>query len=210
MNYRKDYFESERPEVFALVEPSAKIILDVGCGAGTLGASLKKQYPKRKIFGLEIDQTAAFKARKFLDQVFVGDIQNCEINIEPGTLDCIILADVLEHVVHPERVLVRLKPLLRPNGCVIVSLPNMRHYTVFIRLLINGWQYEDSGLFDKTHLRFFSRQSMIDLIENAGFRIDVEKSRFSGSIKMKAVNVLCFNKLKDFITAQYIFRARLS
>lgn len=201
------YYSNERPEVIELVYSDDLVILDVGCGKGRLGATLKSNNPARKVFGIEQNSTAIFEAQKVLDGVIEGDIQLVTLPFDNEYFDCIIFADILEHLITPEEILVRLKKFLKPNGTIICSLPNMRHYTVILQLIREGWKYQDEGPFDRTHIRFFSKNSIIELISSVGYKIQIIKPRISGSIKVKLINFFCMNLLKDFLAAQYIVRA---
>lgn len=203
------YYANQRPDVADLVDDNLLSILDVGCGTGQLGFKLKQSLKSRKIVGVELNPDAASEARNVLDQVIVGDVLALELPFELAHFDCIILADILEHFTEPEKVLQKLKPYLKPSGVMICSIPNMRHYTVILKLLIRGWEYEEYGLFDKTHLRFFSRRSMIELMKKAGFKIEIMKPKIVASVKMKLLNLLMFKKLEDFLATQYIIKARL-
>jgi 2-polyprenyl-3-methyl-5-hydroxy-6-metoxy-1,4-benzoquinol methylase len=204
------YYENERPEVFGFVDKSARVILDVGCGRGRLGANLKQAVPGRKVFGIEHNDQIAAEAKKVLDEVLVGDLQTMNIPFDIEMFDCIIFADVLEHLVDPDAALRRLKPHLKPLGNVICSIPNMRHYTVILRLLRRGWQYDDWGLFDRTHLRFFSLRTMKKMLADQGFQIEQIQPRIVASRKMKFLNALCLGMLNEFVAWQYLIKARNS
>jgi len=148
------------------------------------------------------------KAARVLDQVVIGDVQTMNIPFQKNYFDTIIFADVLEHLIDPGAVLLKLKPFLKPGGEIVTSIPNMRHYTVIWRLIKEGWKYDEFGLFDKTHFRFFSLLSMIELLKGAGYSIEQVKPRIGASRKMVLLNQLCFGKLEEFVAYQYIFKAR--
>jgi len=202
------YYENERSEIFSLVDPAVMTILDIGCGKGVLGETLKKAVPGRRVFGIEFNNQAAQAASKKLDGVLQGDVQAMELKFEKGMFDLMIFADILEHLVEPERALERLKPYLKLGGTIIASIPNMRHYTVILRLIRRGWIYDNFGHFDRTHLRFFSLESMKTLISGAGFSIEQVAPRLVASKKIKLANGLLFGKLEDFMAFQYIIKAR--
>jgi 2-polyprenyl-3-methyl-5-hydroxy-6-metoxy-1,4-benzoquinol methylase len=204
------YYDNERPEIFHLVEESARVILDVGCGKGRLGANLKQAVPGRKVFGIEHNDRIAAEAEKRLDRVLVGDLQTMTIQFDPEVFDCIVFADILEHLVDPAAVLRKLKPHLKPQGKVVCSIPNIRHYTAILKLLCRGWEYNDWGLFDRTHLRFFSLRSMKKMLADQGFQIEHIEPRIVASRKMKFLNALCLGKLEEFVTWQYLITARNS
>lgn len=202
------YFENQRLEIARLVDTSTKSILDVGCGFGFLGSSLKASDSERRVVGIEKDTRAAQEARKVLDAVFNGDLETPDMPLPTETFDCIIFADILEHLRDPLSAIVRLKQYLKKDGYIICSIPNMRHYTVFLRLLTKGWKYEDYGLFDRTHLRFFSLQTMKQLIHDAGFTVELIQAKVEASKKARLLNQLLFNKTEEFVAMQYLIKAR--
>jgi 2-polyprenyl-3-methyl-5-hydroxy-6-metoxy-1,4-benzoquinol methylase len=204
------YYDNERPEIFRLVDESARVILDVGCGRGRLGAKLKQAFPERKVFGIEHNDRIAAEAEKVLDGILIGDLQTINISFPAAMFDCIILADILEHLVDPGAALRKLKPHLKPQGKVVCSIPNIRHYTAILKLLRRGWEYDDWGLFDRTHLRFFSLRTIKKMLADQGFQIEQIEPRIVASRKMKILNALCFGKLEEFVAWQYLIKARNS
>jgi 2-polyprenyl-3-methyl-5-hydroxy-6-metoxy-1,4-benzoquinol methylase len=162
------YYEHPRPEVRALVPPSARHVVDVGCAAGALGAGLKVERPGIQVRGVEPSQQAATRARQVLDDVLVGSAEQQPPASWPAP-DCVIFADVLEHLTDPWTVLRRWGQRLAPGGAVVASVPNVAHHSVALDLVLRGrWDYEDAGILDRTHLRFFTRESALRLFRNAG------------------------------------------
>ena len=202
------YYDNERPEVAALVPPAARTILDVGCGRGRLGQLLKTLNPERKVHGVELDTDVASAARTVLDSVVSGDFQTMSLPFAEGTFDCVVFADVLEHLIDPASALRRIRSLLAPDGVIVCSIPNIRHYTVFLQLGLRGWEYRDFGLFDRTHLRFFSLRSMRELLAEGGFQAVRAEPHIIASKKAKIINVLCFGRLEEFLAQQYILLAK--
>jgi trans-aconitate methyltransferase len=202
------YYENERPEVARLVPPSARTILDVGCGKGNLGALLRRGIPERTIHGIECVPVIAREAEKVLDSVLVGDLQTMSLPFLPGYFDCMVFADVLEHLVDPKAVLRKLRPLVADGGVIVCSIPNIRHYTAVMRLVIHGWSYDDFGLFDRTHVHFFSRRSMLQLLTESGFTVVSCEPRIVASWKMRALNALLLGLTKEFLAFQYLLVAK--
>lgn len=185
------YSTQARPEVAALIPPTASYILDVGCGTGALGASLKQTRPVR-VIGVEVDPVAAEAARGVLDAVYIGNIETLELPREVADLDAVILADILEHLRDPWALLRRLAPLLAPEGRLIASLPNIRHWSVLAGLLEGEWTYLPAGILDHGHLRFFTRTSGLALIESAGFRVmRIEPIRSAGLPDLAPLAEVC-------------------
>jgi len=164
------YFEFARPEILARIPPSARRILEIGCGAGRLGAALKARQ-SAEVVGVEFDEGAAAAARQRLDRVVVGDIERLEPDFEAGSFDCVVCADVLEHLERPDRVLRRIRQWLAPHGKLIASIPNARHHSVVGGLLEGNWTYERAGLLDNTHFRFFTRLDIERLLYRCGFAV---------------------------------------
>ncbi len=164
------YYSFERPEVCACVPGTAKTILDVGCASGCLGAALKKRQDCF-VVGVEYEPEIANKARYLLDDVIVGDIEE-KIDVLPSAyFDCIVLADVLEHLRFPEAVLQKLNRTLKDTGTIVASIPNVRHWSVLRPLLEGDWNYEDAGILDRTHLRFFTRKSILKIFADSGYAV---------------------------------------
>ncbi len=202
------YYGNERMEIFSLITPSILSILDVGCGLGNLGARLRSSVDGRKVFGIEHIEEVAKIAKTKLDGVLLGDVQNMDITFDKSMFDCIIFADILEHLLDPVSVLQKLRQFLKSDGIIICSIPNMRHYTVVLKLVRRGWIYEDYGHFDRTHLRFFSLESMKKLIIDSGFVIESIIPRIVASKKMLLMNRMMFGRLEEFIAFHYLMTAK--
>lgn len=174
----RSYFHWPRHELLPLIPPSARRILEIGCGAGALGRGIKARQ-SAKVTGVEFDPVAACEAQRYLDHVLTADIEGTEVDFEPGAFDCVICADVLEHLRDPGAVLRRVHHWLAPDGHLIVSIPNVQHYTVVTGLLGGNWTYEAAGLLDRTHLQFFTRRDFERLLFASGF--DTAKIAFTAS-----------------------------
>lgn len=170
-----EYYRCQRPEVLDLVPRDAKTVLDVGCGAATLGAAIKRRQ-QAVVHGVEPVAEAAAAAARELDHVWNVPVEAALPLLQDGFYDCIVLADVLEHLVDPWAVLKALKAKLSPNGCVVVSIPNLLHWQVVSQLIEGRFDYTSEGILDRTHLRFFTRRSVEELLWSAGFRIGTMKT----------------------------------
>lgn len=172
-----DYYSQPRPDVLALVPEDARRILDIGCGTGALGAALKARQ-ECFVVGIERDEQAACRAADAADRCYYGDVE------EPGfaswsdywdvgrSYDCIICADVLEHLQDPEGLLSTIaENWLAPGGTLVVSVPNARNWRVVESLLRGDFSYQDAGLLDRTHLRFFTRRELEKMLYRAGFEV---------------------------------------
>lgn len=146
-------------------------VLDVGCAAGDLTEALRRRNPV--VVGIEKDPGAAAVARAKLVDVVIGDVESMDLveRFGPESFDTIVFGDVLEHLVDPAEALRRVKPLLARRGVVVASVPNVAHGAVRLALLRGAFEYTDVGLLDRTHLRFFTRGSVAELFEAAGFAL---------------------------------------
>jgi 2-polyprenyl-3-methyl-5-hydroxy-6-metoxy-1,4-benzoquinol methylase len=161
------YYEGDRPDLRALVPRTARRILDVGCGTGSLGAALKTELGAW-VAGVEVFPQAAEIAAGRLDELIVADLDT--VSDLPDNLDAAIFGDVLEHLRDPARLLSVVRRHLAPQGVIICSIPNVKHWTVLAPLLIQDrWHYEDQGLLDRTHIHFFTRHEFDQMLTATGF-----------------------------------------
>ena len=157
------YFRNVRSEIAEYVKKGNNRVLDVGCGAGYFGEYLKQQGCASEVIGIEIDTNAAKEALTKLDHVLFANLNQASVidvlkDFDKGAFDYIICADVLEHLIDPWSVLSALVSFLKPGGRVVLSLPNVRHWSVWLPLILGGqWEYREAGIMDRTHLRFFTR-----------------------------------------------------
>lgn len=165
------YFGYDRPEMLPFVPQGARRVLEVGCGEGGFGAMLRE---KRgiQVVGIEPFAAAAQVAAERLDQVWKMSIEEGIRYLADERFDGIICNDVLEHLVDPWEVLRGLRQLLSPEGVLIASIPNVRYMPVLKEYLLGGlWRYQERGVMDKTHLRFFTKRSMGELFEHSGYAL---------------------------------------
>jgi 2-polyprenyl-3-methyl-5-hydroxy-6-metoxy-1,4-benzoquinol methylase len=146
-----------------------KRVLDVGCSTGYLAKALAER--GNVVSGIEYDPAAADKARPFLDQLVVGDLEDAAVfdELADGAFDVVVFGDVLEHLRDPLPVLRRARRLLTPGGSVVISVPNVAHGDVRLSLLAGRFDYRDTGLLDETHVRFFTRENLDRFLRDAGF-----------------------------------------
>jgi SAM-dependent methyltransferase len=204
----EEYFNYTRKEIAPLIPQKVDRVLEIGCGAGKTLSWLKVYKGCTWTCGVELSPTAAEQAGKIIDEVYVGNIENMDLPIEKNSLDLILCLDVLEHTIDPWQVMKKLYDYLMPSGSIIVSLPNVRNSQVIFPLLLKGeWNYQDAGILDRTHLRFFVRKSAIRLVESAGFKVDMVSSTGLGaSRKTQFVNNLLPDLIKSFFEFQYLIR----
>jgi len=161
--------------MIAFVPSNSRRILDVGCGFGMFGELLKQKIPEAEVHGCELSPIAQSEARKRLDLVFEGAFENLKLPVNCN-YDCIVFNDVLEHMIDPWAALEKARTHLSANGRVVASIPNIRHFPTVWKLVVYGWwNYGNKGILDKTHLRFFTKESIRTLFEESGYEIETLK-----------------------------------
>ena len=187
-------------------------VLDLGCSSGALGAALK-QRDGAEVIGIERDSEYASRAEKRLDRVIVADL-DAGPPADIGDFDCIVAADVLEHLVDPWQVLGAFTPLLRPQGALVVSLPNVRYWETLWQLGVRGtWPRRHEGIHDATHLRWFTLTDAYELIEGAGVRVEhvhrvIRLHPRKALLPQPSQALARVPVLRAFLTFQHVLRAR--
>ena len=174
------YVDQPRTEVKPFIPADTVRVLDVGCWRGGFGASLKADQPNRLVWGIEPDLEAAKVAAGRLDHVIVGSFPG---DAPQGQLfTTITFIDVIEHFVDPWLALREARRLLSADGVVVAAIPNIRHIEALYPLVVHGrWDYRPAGLLDRTHLRFFTRATAVELFEATGYEV----------VRVAPVNVAC-------------------
>ncbi len=155
--------------------PDGALILDVGCHTGIMGEALREK-KNAKVIGIDTDMEALNIARGRLQAALFIDIEQegwADQLLHKGYhyFDVILFGDVLEHTRQPERILLQAKELIKSNGQIIVSVPNIAHWRVRFGLLFGRFEYSDSGILDRSHMRFFTRESAYALLANSGYNL---------------------------------------
>jgi 2-polyprenyl-3-methyl-5-hydroxy-6-metoxy-1,4-benzoquinol methylase len=207
-NFNEAYFGGLRTEIVEMVPLNCHSILDVGCGYGVLGRYLKEN-GANEVYGIELSANAAAEAGKVLDKVVVGNVESVQLPFVAGYFDCIICADVLEHLIDPWNVLNKLKQYLKPGGCIIASIPNIGFHRVVRKLMKGRWEYSESGVLDRTHLRFFTLDGILSLFIDNGMKIQQINRKIDSGLNMKLLNIILLNSIKESLVIQYIIKATL-
>jgi SAM-dependent methyltransferase len=207
MDARAHGYETSRPDVRAHVPGDARRILDLGCSTGALGAELKRSRDA-VVVGVELDREYAEQAAERLDRVVVADVESF-LRQEPppeAPFDCLVAADVLEHLVDPWLALRRAAELVRPGGTVVISVPNVLHWRGLARLVLTRrWPRDEAGPFDRTHLRWFSGEDAVDLLRQAQvLPARVEPRYWSAGWRLKRDELLARTPLGPFLPVQLV------
>jgi SAM-dependent methyltransferase len=202
----ESYYEYYRKDILPLVPKHVGKVLEIGCGTGNTLAYLKANGYCDWVGGVELFPDAAAEAISKVDKLYEGNIEEMDLPIELGSIDMILCLDVLEHLINPEIVIKKLHTYLTPGGIIIASIPNINHYSVTFPLFFqNKWDYQENGILDKTHLRFFVRQTAINLMSCSGLKINkvLPSLAFKKSI---VLNIATFGLFESFLTWQYLIK----
>lgn len=206
---KQDYFSSARSEILDLLPNFSQRVLEIGCGSGQTLEMLKAKKFCGETVGIELFATVADEARSRVDAVYCLDVEKSPLPEQIGKFDLILLLDVLEHLVDPWTFLHRLKEdYLTADGRVIISLPNARHFSLVLPLLCGRFDYAERGILDKTHLRFFTKDTAEKLLKSACLNIEAVKAT-SLDLRLNSgkLNAATLGLFSGFIASQYIFRA---
>lgn len=205
------YFGHARREIEPLLPPHAARVLEVGCGSGATLHWLKQSGRCATTTGIEVQPQAAALAQGHVDQLHVGDAEQLlRQAFSDASFDLVLCLDVLEHLVDPWGLVVQAQRLLKPGGLLVASIPNVRHARVVLPLLFHGrWQYEDAGQLDRTHLRFFTRESALQLMQVPGLQLQQWQRRMPPAASRSGVlNALSLGVFKDFLAMSYLIASQ--
>jgi 2-polyprenyl-3-methyl-5-hydroxy-6-metoxy-1,4-benzoquinol methylase len=143
--------------------------LDVGCSSGYLARRLVEG--GAHVIGIEADERAAAEAREVCEQVLVGDVESMELPFAEGSFDLVLCGDLIEHLRDPQAFLERVRPLLRPDGRLVLTTPNVANWAMRLGLLGGRWRYTERGILDRSHTHLFTKKTLEETIDRAGYRI---------------------------------------
>lgn len=204
-----NYYGLIRDDLFQMIEGNNNRILDIGCGEGQTGWALKKSGKAKEVVGIELVEGPAKRAESRLDRVIHGDVEEMTLSFQPEYFDYIILADVIEHLIDPWRVIKQLSRFLSREGFLIASIPNIGHWRVLKDLILfDKWEYQKEGILDKAHLRFFTKKSMVEMMREAGFEVESIRARRSLGTKAKLFDLVTLGIFRKFFESAYIIKGK--
>lgn len=167
--------QQSNPDLLALMPQDARVIVEIGCSSGALARDYKLKNRHCRYVGCDIDASYAEMARLYCDEVVALDIDLADSNFYERFFgsDLWVFGDTLEHMRNPWGVLRQVRSVVRPGGAVVACIPNAQHWSVQTRLATGEFWYEDSGLLDRTHLRWFTRKTILKMFSDAGFNVDL-------------------------------------
>lgn len=190
-------------------------VLEIGCDCGATLLGIHNRFPHATVCGCEINEKAAMIA-SHIAEVQIGNIEEYNLQFSPHFFDYILFGDVLEHLHDPLKVIQYSRNFLKPEGCIIASIPNLMHISVVEGLLQGNFTYTETGLLDKTHIHFFTYYEIIRLFEAGGFAIETIRSLV---VQLTSDNQILIDKLMEiqsntprfmYEAFQYLVCARIS
>lgn len=186
----KVYSNDGNAGVLRLVDAGCRRLLDVGCGDGANSRLLRQMRPSISIVGITHTAEEARRAERWMDRCFVIDIEACLPAELVGDFDVIVFSHVLEHLRNPEEVVASFLPLLKPGGQLVIAVPNIASWRTRWQLLKGNFQYEDFGVFDKTHLRFFTYHTAARYLLSKSRVLVSVRSIAEGSVPLRPLRVV--------------------
>lgn len=212
--------ERHNPDLLALVPTTASCVVEVGCSSGALAREYKKLNPGCRYVGIELVPQYAELARQYCDEVVESDIEAIDAAFfgTASAYQCWIFGDTLEHLRDPWLLLSRIRTVIPREGCVVACIPNAQHWSVQARLSCGEFKYEESGLLDRTHLRWFTRTTIIEMFHASQFTIaegfprifdEPNREKVLPAIRAMATSIGADPEMavNDALAQQYVVRA---
>jgi 2-polyprenyl-3-methyl-5-hydroxy-6-metoxy-1,4-benzoquinol methylase len=208
----RSYFNVDRHDLFQLIpDDRPGRVLEIGAAEGSMLVALKQSGRASEVVGVELVAIpGGGQNRREIDRFIIADIEQENLDLEPNGFDVIICGDVLEHLRDPWKALRYLTKFLRQDGVFVISLPNILYWRASVRIFLGDFRYNAAGVLDRTHLRFFCRKNMIELVQSAGLRVRrMEPSFFRHQAlrKDRIMNALTLGLGERFFAQQYLIVA---
>ena len=200
------YYSFARRDIESLLPAHYDRVLEVGCGSGNTLAWLRSRQPGATTIGIELNAAVEAELRANATQVHIGDASRPPAGTLP--VDLMLFLDVLEHFPNPGAVLANYLPLLQPGGTLIVSLPNIAHYSVVLPLLLRRrFDYADAGILDRTHLQFFTAETAVGMLHGAGMIVTDGIAIGPSRGRTRTFDRLTLGIFRHYLASQYLLRA---
>lgn len=212
--------DQHNAELLKIMPVDARRVVEVGCSSGALARAYKAINPQSHYIGVEVAPVYAELAQRYCDEVLVLDMDHVTPEIMRSSLlaDCYVFGDSLEHLCDPWALLAKIRAVIPADGCIAACIPNAQHWSVQQRLNCGEFRYEDSGLLDRTHLRWFTRLTMNEMFVLAGFRVmqaralvfhDPRREQVLPAIRAMAAAVGADPEaaVREALPTQYVWRA---
>jgi 2-polyprenyl-3-methyl-5-hydroxy-6-metoxy-1,4-benzoquinol methylase len=212
--------EAHNPDLLRLIPAASASLIEIGCSSGALAREFKKLHAQSNYLGIDIDERNVELARRHCDETRALNIEQVGDTFYDAqrARDCWIFGDTLEHLQDPWKVLRSIRRVIPAEGSVVACIPNAQHWSLQVRMSVGDFRYEDSGLLDRTHLRWFTRQTILEMFANTGFQVvegfprifdEPDRERFIPVIAMlaKTAGADPSMAMKDAMPFQYVVRA---
>ncbi|MDF0673221.1 MAG: class I SAM-dependent methyltransferase [Nitrospira sp.] len=200
------YYNMVKIEFLPLITEKPNSILDVGCGTGQFGRKLREMNKASELVGIELYAPAAVQAEKYYDKMYHDDVESLDLPYSEY-FDYVICGDILEHLSDPWNTVSRIAKMLKKDGALICSIPNIRYWKIIADLTLYGrWDYTDSGILDSTHLRFFTKSTFFEMLHKANYKVEWEAMVVHG--RKKVVDLITFGMFSEFLTTQIMVMAK--
>lgn len=203
------YYSENRPELIPFYPTNIKRLLDIGCSTAVFSSNLKSM-KDIEVWGIEMNENAAKVAKEKINNVLIGDAIELVNQLPINYFDCIACNDILEHLYNPAKVLFDVKDKITKDGVLVTSIPNFLVFSNLIPLIFKReWDYTEEGTLDFTHIRFFTKKSIIKMFKTAGYEIiNIEGINQIGGWKWKLFNRITFGLFKEFGFVQFVCIAK--
>jgi hypothetical protein len=208
------------PDLLRIIPDTSSKLIEIGCSSGALAHALKLKKPDINWIGVEIDFEYAELASRYCNEIYCSDIESWGESYfnQFKDRDCWIFGDVLEHLKDPWSVIGKIRAVIPEYGSIVACIPNASHWSLVVKFATGSIGYQDEGLLDRTHLRWFSRSTIRQLFEFNGFRIvedfdrifyEPDREKFLPLIGQIAAlsNFDREQAINDAIPLQYLIRA---
>lgn len=207
-------------DILEIMPKDLKRVVEVGCSSGALAKAYTSVNPDCEYIGIEIDPDFAEISKKSCSEVVCGNIEHFDeenfLKLFPS--DCWIFGDILEHLYDPWALLGRIRPQLAQNAQIIACIPNAQHWSIQANLNCGLFRYQDQGLMDRTHIRWFTRTTLIELFGSTGYKIiegfprifdEPEREKILPSIRAMALAIGADPQqaVNDAIPLQWVVKA---
>ncbi|MDC0004999.1 class I SAM-dependent methyltransferase [Vicingaceae bacterium] len=218
MNYYKtkqsDYHSGTRMDVISFLKNGTQEkALEIGAGGGDSLCFIKENNLAEEIVGVELFELQnSNQTNPLIDKFIHGNIEHESLDLEAEYFDVIILADILEHLIDPWKTVEYVSGFLKKGGKIITSLPNIQDFKTMIKIYVKGdFRYREDGVLDKTHLRFFCKKNMIQLLTTK--KLEVKSATPAFKIRKdrngrKLTNLLTLGLIEPYLSIQYIFEVK--
>jgi len=210
-NKKFNYFSNCRYDLIKHIKiKQNQAILEIGAGNGATLSKIKEMGLAEKVVGVDlVDKISGTQGKSLIDEFHIINIESVQTIFKEGSFDTILCGDVLEHLVDPWSTLKYLNSLIKNEGQIIATLPNIQKLEILFSIFLGDFKYTDDGILDKTHLRFFCKKNLYSLFSDAGFsNIKIYPNYFfETKSKKRLLNKLTFNILMPYITRQYLIIA---